>query len=82
MVDPEAWVRALRYGLQTVMKYGGAEPGDRTMVNFNNKTLLGNTNFSLFITKDSNNVLKLIISPPPPPKKKLFLVCFFINLLR
>ncbi len=24
--------RALEYGLETVMRYGGAEPGDRTMV--------------------------------------------------
>jgi len=25
-----------RFGLETVMKYGGAEPGDRTMVGLNN----------------------------------------------
>jgi len=31
-VDQTAWVRALRLGLETVMKYGGAEPGDRTMI--------------------------------------------------
>merc|ERR1711973_245971 len=26
------WIQALRIGLETVMKYGGAEPGDRTMI--------------------------------------------------
>jgi len=31
-VDPLSWVRALRCGLDTVMSYGGAEPGDRTMI--------------------------------------------------
>merc|ERR1712168_1405948 len=31
-VEPAAWVRALRFGLEAVMKYGGAEPGDRTMI--------------------------------------------------
>ena len=31
-VHPEDWVRALRAGLDAVMLYGGAEPGDRTMV--------------------------------------------------
>ena len=31
-VKPDAWVRALKYGLEAVMKYGGAAPGDRTMV--------------------------------------------------
>jgi len=31
-VDSLAWVRGLRYGLEAVMKYGGAEPGDRTMI--------------------------------------------------
>jgi len=31
-VDPMSWVRALRLGLDTVMRYGGAEPGDRTMI--------------------------------------------------
>jgi len=31
-VDPAAWIRALRLGLDSVMKYGGAEPGDRTMI--------------------------------------------------
>jgi len=40
VVDPEAWVRALRYGLQTVMKYGGAEPGDRTMIDALHPALL------------------------------------------
>ena len=33
-VEPDAWVRALKYGLEAVMKYGGAAPGDRTMVSF------------------------------------------------
>jgi len=31
-VEPDAWVRALKYGLEAVMKYGGAAPGDRTMI--------------------------------------------------
>merc|ERR1719435_174816 len=31
-VKPDAWVRALKYGLEAVMKYGGASPGDRTMI--------------------------------------------------
>merc|ERR1712032_979277 len=31
-VDPASWVRGLRLGLEAVMKYGGAEPGDRTMI--------------------------------------------------
>lgn len=31
-VEVEGWVRGLRYGLDTVMKYGGAQPGDRTMI--------------------------------------------------
>jgi len=31
-VEPGAWVRALKYGLEAVMKYGGAAPGDRTMI--------------------------------------------------
>ena len=26
------WVEALRLGLEAVMKYGGARPGDRTMI--------------------------------------------------
>jgi len=39
-VEREAWVRALRYGLETVMKYGGAEPGDRTMIDALHPALL------------------------------------------
>jgi len=31
-VEPGAWVRALKFGLEAVMKYGGAAPGDRTMI--------------------------------------------------
>ena len=31
-VEAEDWVRALRSGLEAVMLYGGAAPGDRTMV--------------------------------------------------
>jgi len=31
-VGPDAWARALQYGLEAVMKYGGAAPGDRTMI--------------------------------------------------
>lgn len=31
-VDPSQWVRALRLGLEAVMTYGGAQPGDRTMI--------------------------------------------------
>jgi len=31
-VDPASWVRGLRLGLEAVMKYGGAEQGDRTML--------------------------------------------------
>ena len=31
-MKPDAWVRALKYGLEAVMKYGGAAPGDRTMI--------------------------------------------------
>jgi len=31
-VEPDAWVRALKFGLEAVMKYGGAAPGDRTMI--------------------------------------------------
>ena len=31
-VEAASWVRALRGGLEAVMLYGGARPGDRTMV--------------------------------------------------
>ena len=31
-VEAAGWVRALRGGLDAVMLYGGARPGDRTMV--------------------------------------------------
>ena len=31
-VEAASWVRALRGGLDAVMLYGGARPGDRTMV--------------------------------------------------
>lgn len=30
--DPEEWLAAWRYAMQAISKYGGAEPGDRTMV--------------------------------------------------
>jgi len=30
--DKHTWIKSLRIGLETVMKYGGAEPGDRTMI--------------------------------------------------
>lgn len=39
-VDPLSWIRALGYGLETVMKYGGAEPGDRTMIDALHPALL------------------------------------------
>ena len=32
VVEPGHWVEALRLGLEAVMKYGGARPGDRTML--------------------------------------------------
>merc|ERR1712013_449788 len=38
-VDPASWVRGLRLGLDAVMKYGGAEPGDRTMIDALNPVL-------------------------------------------
>ena len=31
-MEAASWVRALRGGLDAVMLYGGARPGDRTMV--------------------------------------------------
>ena len=31
-VEPGDWVAALRAGIEAVMRYGGAKPGDRTMV--------------------------------------------------
>ncbi|XP_060070600.1 triokinase/FMN cyclase-like isoform X4 [Ylistrum balloti] len=31
-VSPDAYCEALKAGIQTMMKYGGAEPGDRTML--------------------------------------------------
>jgi dihydroxyacetone kinase len=31
-VEPDAWVRALKYGLEDVVRYDGAAPGDRTMI--------------------------------------------------
>jgi len=39
-VHPEDWVRALRAGLDAVMLYGGAEPGDRTMIDALHPALL------------------------------------------
>jgi len=39
-VEPQAWVRALRYGLEAVMRYGGAAPGDRTMIDALHPALL------------------------------------------
>jgi len=30
--DAAAWVKALNAGIQSIMRYGGAEPGDRTML--------------------------------------------------
>ena len=30
--SPAAWCEALGAGLQAIMRYGGAQPGDRTMV--------------------------------------------------
>ena len=32
VVEASHWVEALRLGLEAVMKYGGARPGDRTMI--------------------------------------------------
>ena len=32
VVEASHWVEALRLGLEAVMKYGGARPGDRTML--------------------------------------------------
>merc|ERR1711915_809402 len=39
-VEPQAWVRALRFGLEAVMRYGGASPGDRTMIDALHPALL------------------------------------------
>ena len=54
-VKPDAWVRALKYGLEAVMKYGGAAPGDRTMID------------ALYpaLTVLESNLLELLTSPGP-----------------
>ncbi|KAJ8308298.1 hypothetical protein KUTeg_013172 [Tegillarca granosa] len=31
-LSPQVWCDALKLGIQTIMRYGGAEPGDRTML--------------------------------------------------
>ena len=54
-MKPDAWVRALKYGLEAVMKYGGAAPGDRTMID------------ALYpaLTVLESNLLELVTSPGP-----------------
>ena len=51
----DTWVRALKYGLEAVMKYGGAVPGDRTMID------------ALYpaLTVLESNLLELVTSPGP-----------------
>lgn len=39
-VTSNSWVKALRKGLDTIVKYGGAEPGSRTMVDSLNAVVL------------------------------------------
>merc|ERR1712013_4679 len=54
-VKPDAWVRALKYGLEAVMKYGGAAPGDRTMIDALHPAL----------TVLESNLLELVTCPGP-----------------
>ena len=49
-VEAEDWVRALRSGLEAVMLYGGASPGDRTMVINKQKNGAFNENFRYRLT--------------------------------
>ena len=51
----DTWARVLKYGLEAVMKYGGAAPGDRTMID------------ALYpaLTVLESNLLELVTSPGP-----------------
>ena len=55
-VEAAGWVRALRGGLDAVMLYGGARPGDRTMVTLHTARDTRDTRVQVYIHHDTRVV--------------------------